>query len=566
MAYLRRWRQCQAEVEALAAEDSDRDNDANVDDDVVSIPCLQEEVNSNNQSQDSGNIDNNIDDDIADVSTFTIGTEEDDNNSETDHSFNVTSGDEDSASDDDGMPHADLADSLRQWSSKHSCTRAALNDIIDIFRQQGHRLPKDSRTLLHTPRHVNSQDRCGGQYIYFGIESGLLRDIAQCQPNSEDLTIKINIDGVPLFKSTNVQFWPILCSMNNLEPYIVALFCGKTKPTPLIDFLNDFLQETQQLLDEGVMYNDKHYNISLSAFICDAPARAFLKCIKPHNAYYSCERCVIKGSWNGRVVFNSNGQQHDLRTTHGFNDLQYVDHQITRTPLLDIGVDCIHDFPLDYMHLVCLGVVKRLLSFLTRGPPNCRLSHRHKSLISERLISYNGLMPSEFARQPRSLTEVDRWKATEFRQFLLYTGPVALHDVISDEMYKHFLTLCIAISILLDDDDEKRQAYLPYSQQLLHHFVENSSEFYGETFVVYNVHHLTHIHEDVQHHGTSLNAISAFPFENHLQRIKKLVKKSQNPIAQVTKRLSEFESAQTKRVTKQCIRLVTAKRPMLPVS
>ena len=115
-------RQCQAEVEALAAEESDTDNDANVDDDVV---CIQEESNSESPSQDDRNSDDNIDDG---VSTFSIDTVDDDyNNSESDHSFNVTSSDEDSASDDDGvLPHADLANSLREWATKHFCTRAAL--------------------------------------------------------------------------------------------------------------------------------------------------------------------------------------------------------------------------------------------------------------------------------------------------------------------------------------------------------------------------------------------------------------------------------------------------------
>ena len=40
--------------------------------------------------------------------------------------------------------------------------------------------------------------------------------------------------------------------------------------------------------------------------------------------------------------------------------------------------------------------------------------------------------------------------------------------------------------------------------------------------------------------------ISAFPFENHLQKIKKLVKNSHNTIAQVAKRLSEVEKAQSR--------------------
>lgn len=49
--------------------------------------------------------------------------------------------------------------------------------------------------------------------------------------------------------------------------------------------------------------------MSVGSFICDAPARAFLKCTKGHNAYYACERCTIKGRWNGRVVFSLNDER-----------------------------------------------------------------------------------------------------------------------------------------------------------------------------------------------------------------------------------------------------------------
>ena len=42
-------------------------------------------------------------------------------------------------------------------------------------------------------------------------------------------------------------------------------------------------------------------------------------------------------------------------------------------------------------------------------------------------------MPSVFAWQPHGLQEMDRWKATELRQFQLYTGPVVLKTVVSPE-------------------------------------------------------------------------------------------------------------------------------------
>ena len=40
--------------------------------------------------------------------------------------------------------------------------------------------------------------------------------------------------------------------------------------------------------------------------------------------------------------------------------------------------------------------------------------------------------------------QIDRWKAAEFRLFLLYTGPVAIRKFVSDAVYKHFMLLSVA--------------------------------------------------------------------------------------------------------------------------
>ena len=150
-------------------------------------------------------------------------------------------------------------------------------------------------------------------------------------------------------------------------------------------------------------------------------------------------------------------------------------------------------------------------------------------------------MPSEFARQPRSLVELDRWKATEFRQFLLYTGPVVLRGILPDNLYQHFLSLSIAISIMLDMNTAKRSSYLQYARELITHFVNNCMSLYCDTFVVYNVHNLLHLPDDVEYFQVSLNEISCFPFENFMQKLKRLVRSAQNPIAQVVKRLAELK-------------------------
>lgn len=351
---------------------------------------------------------------------------------------------------------------------------------------------------------------------------------------------------MPLFKSSNIQFWPVLCSLRGFEPFIVALFCGNSKPDPVEEYLHDFIQELQMLCNEGITFNNRRFRVEIEAFICDDPARCFVKCIKGHNGYYYCERCTVKGTWDGRVVFNSEDRC-PLRNDQDFVDKRYEMHQINRSPLVDLGISCISGFSLDYMHLVCLGLVKRLLHFLTKGPNTCRLSLRQRTNISERLTALNGLMPREFARQPRSLPELERWKATEFRQFLLYTGPVVLRHVVPESVYEHYLCLTVGLSVMLDSDQDKREAYLTYSQQIIEYFVHKCKDVYGHTFTVYNVHNLLHLHEDVQFFKCSLNDVSSFKFENHMQIVKKLVRKSHNPIAQVAKRMIEIESSGLKK-------------------
>ena len=166
------------------------------------------------------------------------------------------------------------------------------------------------------------------------------------------------------------------------------------------------------------------------AFICDAPARCFLKYIIGHTGYYSCGLCIDKGSREGTVVFNEK-EDYPSRTVTAFNNTVYENHQVEPTQLLQISnLNCITQFALDYMHLICLGVAKRMLTFLKQGPRICKLSNAMVQDISGILISLSGKMKSKFSRKSRLLTEIECWKATKFRQFVLYTGPLALKSVI----------------------------------------------------------------------------------------------------------------------------------------
>ena len=196
------------------------------------------------------------------------------------------------------------------------------------------------------------------------------------------------------------------------------------------------------------------------------------------------------------------------------------------------------------MHLVCTGVTKRMLLFLKGGPPRCKMSGTQIGRLSSGLISLRKYIPSEFARQPRGLDEVPRWKATEYRQFLLYTGIVVMKDnTPSNKHYRHYLKLALAMRFMLQEDSFLRESNLDTARQLLREYVSSCKALYSDIFAVYNIHGLLHLPEDVEHFGCSLNRISSFPFENYLKSVKAMVRSAHNPVSQVVTHLSTRQIA-----------------------
>lgn len=153
----------------------------------------------------------------------------------------------------EGHGSVSFEEDLRQWAVHNKTTHRSLNELLLILRKQGHLLPLDARTLLAAPQHNTTEDKCGGQYAYCGLEKGICRLLGQTEV--KDINLIVNIDGIPLFKSSSVQFWPILAKLEHSNPFIVAIFCEQSKPSPLEDYLNDFLTEYKHLQNNGLIYN-----------------------------------------------------------------------------------------------------------------------------------------------------------------------------------------------------------------------------------------------------------------------------------------------------------------------
>lgn len=172
-----------------------------------------------------------------------------------------------------------------------------------------------------------------------------------------------------------------------------------------------------------------------------------------------------------------------------------------------------------------------------KGPLATRLSRRQKIEISDRLLHFSAHIPTEFQRKPRTIFEYQKWKATEFRFFLLYSGPIILKDILSSKLYDHFLLLHVACRILFSE--ELAVIHNAKTKKFLEIFVKVMPYLYGPQSQVINVHNLLHVSDDVMNFNCSLSRLSCFPFENVLGEIKRVIRTSNKPLAQICRRLYE---------------------------
>lgn len=430
---------------------------------------------------------------------------------------------------------------LAQWAINHNITHVGINDLLKLLKPFHKELPLDSRTLLHTIRTVEPKLLIPGQYFHFGLKNSLTLILNSVDPsalkNVPSLALNINIDGLPLSKSSANQVYPILVNISGFKEIveIVGIYYGREKPANANDFLRDFVDDAVEIIKNGFDYNGKHYIVILKAIICDAPAKSFVKCVKGHSGYFSCTKCYIEGEYVDRVYFPKYKNLH-LRQDTEFRSQFQPEHHVGVSVLQNIpDFNMIDGFPLDYMHLICLGVTKKLLYLWCYGKPGTKISFQKICAISDSLNIISSQMPEEFNRKPRSLNELKRWKATEFRQFLFYSGVLVLRKYISSDRYINFLTLHVSLRIL---SNVKYSSLFDYARELLEFFVKSFKTLYGAENISHNVHNLLHLAQDVKNHGP-VDEFSAFPFENYLQTILKLIRKSEKPLQQIVKRYSE---------------------------
>lgn len=112
-----------------------------------------------------------------------------------------------------------LEEKLRDWANTYPIPKRAVDSLLAILRSCGiDSLPKNHRTLLKTPLDIQITETAGGSIWYDGLEKSLVRLFTNLDRDTS-VSLNFNIDGLPLYKSSKISFWPILASIHGINSH-----------------------------------------------------------------------------------------------------------------------------------------------------------------------------------------------------------------------------------------------------------------------------------------------------------------------------------------------------------
>lgn len=247
--------------------------------------------------------------------------------------------------------------------------------------------------------------------------------------------------------------------------------------------------------------------------------------LKGPTGYFGCSRCTTKGvHCMNRVCFPE--LDAPLRSDKDFkNRAQPQHHHFTSFIEEVLELLGVTEAPLDGMHLLKACVTKRILFWLNTGSVNYRfrLSSAQISTVN-RLLEVAALTrPVEFARPVKDIQKYKKYKCTQLRQFLLYLSIVVLKKVLSQFQYEHLLLLVIGIRLLSDEKQFIKNNEL--AKKMLHEYVHVLKTNFGKWRVIYSVHNLIHLANEVLTQNEPLDRFSMWEFETANNGLKEFTKR-----------------------------------------
>ena len=370
--------------------------------------------------------------------------------------------------------------------------------------------------------------------------------------------IVFNTDGVSPFKSSRVTVWPMLIALSNLPPNIrwnkdnlivSSLWVGETKP-PMDTFFSHLTDSMHKLGTVGIKLATPGGDITVTfqplfgSF--DFVAKAPILSMHQFNGENGCPSCLHPGVWTTSRYYLP-GSDYPPRTNAAvLLDAQKADETkcivngIKGKSVLSKIVDLVRGVPVDYMHCVLEGVTKWMLEKWVTSS-----SHRCAYYIGRSIKKIDSLLldlhpPHDFSRAPRSISRHRKhWKASEFRNWLLYFSLPLLVSTLPPLYLHHFSLLVCAIHILLQS--KLSEVHIQAAEEMLKDFYSMLPELYGTSSCTFNAHSLTHLTMYVRLWGP-LWTHSLFGFESFNGHLSSMIHSKYRVAEQVSFSIDVFQT------------------------
>lgn len=197
--------------------------------------------------------------------------------------------------------------------------------------------------------------------------------------------------------------------------------------------------------------------------------------------------------------------------------------------------DITQSFSTDYLHNILLGVVKTFAESWFNSTNSEKQWYIGRPADIEKFDSQLLQIkpPCEITRTPRSIRERNLYKASEWKNFLLYYSlPCLQNSKFPKEFLSHWCLLIRGIYIFLKPFVAERD--IVNGEKLLKKFVADVDKLYGKELYKFNVHLILHIAECVRKFGP-LWAPSTFCYEHYNGVLKKMFHNSRGIPQQICK-------------------------------
>ena len=372
-------------------------------------------------------------------------------------------------------------------------------------------------------------------------------------PNFNPDNIVLALDGVPESRSNSG-------SVTSLE-VIVARFEGCQTVWPLEIYRakrGAHFKLTQSLLLDPIVEQCLEMNLTVDSVVADAPLRAKIRSQVQHTGYYACDLC----EWPGERVEGHNKQVYTFeslannvrrrtheRAAHIFANLELLQSLTKKeTDKLRLGYrepipsllrlpsfDLIKDVPIDCLHCLFAGVVKKLLYCTFKTPMANNVASNRKVQLEQLLEQAAKVkLPSEFSRS--LVGDPFRYKALQYMCLSIIAFPLLFRLLINPtdqywpldssavERVALWMRMCYLLrATMMDNKDfevieaKKRSQRSDAGKHSLldiqHRWYIQVQHQFGKGVCSYNIHLMGSHLLEIRMMG-SMTKTSAFPFES----------------------------------------------------